>query len=423
MRILHTADLHLGQIIYRHYERADEHRHFFTQLEEWIVTYKPDALVVSGDVFDVQQPSAATWRAFNDFFVGIRRRFPKLHIAIAAGNHDSPSRLQSHSGVWKLADVSLVGTPPPPVPSSSATGWEERFIVRLSSGYIILLPYMASDRGEAARHLQEYVARENTGGLPVVMTAHLAVTGSDTRGHDFDIGTLRAVEVADLGEDYDYLALGHIHKAQTIGHSSGDPLEGFHGTAPVARYSGSPVHVSDAEAYPHSVSLVDIDSHGGTVDIKPLRVNQLRHFLTLPSPGKEAFDSEKLALREISRFISVNDGCYLRLRISDKADLAPDFTSKVYSLIEESGKDIRYNPRMLVVATAEDEPEAAEVRGILQEAEDFREMQNPLEFVRMTIDRYPDLDPDTLDEAFSEIEEELRRMQEESNPSSKRKAT
>ena len=57
MKILHTADLHLGQIIYQNYDRSDEHRYFFSQLERWCREERPDALVVSGDVFNPERDS------------------------------------------------------------------------------------------------------------------------------------------------------------------------------------------------------------------------------------------------------------------------------------------------------------------------------------------------------------------------------
>ena len=91
MKIIHTADLHLGQVIYQNYDRADEHRHFFHQLAEWCKQEKPDALLVSGDVFDIQQPSAATKKAFTDYFVSLHQSCPTMHIIITAGNHDSAS--------------------------------------------------------------------------------------------------------------------------------------------------------------------------------------------------------------------------------------------------------------------------------------------------------------------------------------------
>ena len=64
MKILHTADLHLGQVIYQNYDRSDEHQHFFRQLEQWCKEEQPDALLVSGDVFDIQQPSATVKKTY-----------------------------------------------------------------------------------------------------------------------------------------------------------------------------------------------------------------------------------------------------------------------------------------------------------------------------------------------------------------------
>ena len=112
MKILHTADLHLGQVIYQNYDRSDEHRHFFHQLEQWCEEEKPDALLVSGDVFDIQQPSATVKKAFTDYFVHLHQVCPQMHIVITAGNHDSASRIQADSSVWKLANAHLIGTPP-----------------------------------------------------------------------------------------------------------------------------------------------------------------------------------------------------------------------------------------------------------------------------------------------------------------------
>ena len=125
MRILHTADLHFGQNIYQHYERLDEHLHFFSQLRKWIETYSPDALLISGDIYDVAQPAASVWSAFNSEIVELRRSFPFLAIVMVAGNHDSASRIESHSKVWDIAGVTMVGTPPPLL-HAATKGWEER---------------------------------------------------------------------------------------------------------------------------------------------------------------------------------------------------------------------------------------------------------------------------------------------------------
>ena len=82
MKILHTADMHLGQVLYQNYDRRDEHEHFFSQLTRWCQEENPDALLVSGDIFDIQQPSASTKKVFNDYFADLHRTCPMMKIVI-----------------------------------------------------------------------------------------------------------------------------------------------------------------------------------------------------------------------------------------------------------------------------------------------------------------------------------------------------
>ena len=137
MKIIHTADLHIGQIIYQNYDRSDEHQHFFRQLEEWCKAENPDALLISGDVFDIQQPSASTKRAFTEYFVQLHQSCPDMCIVITAGNHDSASRIQADSAVWKLANTYLVGTSPSMELLETDSDWQDNYIIALEKGYIV----------------------------------------------------------------------------------------------------------------------------------------------------------------------------------------------------------------------------------------------------------------------------------------------
>lgn len=390
MKLLHTSDLHIGQTLYDWYDRADEHAHFFAQLERWCADERPDALIVSGDIFHTAQPSAASWRLFTESFVRLRRAAPDMAIVIVAGNHDSPSRIESDAALWGLTEARLVGTPPPQDIGGEA--WKERFIVRLPVGYIIALPYMPTPRTDAAQALLDTIADENTAGLPVVMTGHAAIAGCDTTGHDFDIGTLRAQSPDTFGSGYDYLALGHIHRPQTIGS---------------ARYAGSALHVSHDEAYPHTVSIVSIDRHGGIVRIGERRIDELRHFHTLPAGG--AFATADEALAALAKFGDDGGQGYFRLRMKANASLPSDFHNRVYQTIESYAGRLRYNPR----TTIEGEDTAAEPADKPRfEVAELQQMDNPLDFIVRTIDRYPELDIEQVREACAEIEQELKLMDE-----------
>ena len=166
MKILHTADLHLGQIIYQNSDRTDEHQHFFRQLETWCREEQPDALLVSGDIFDIQQPSASVKKAFTEYFVRLHTACPDMRIIIVAGNHDSASRLQADNAVWKFANTTLIGLAPSNELLKGPDGWQDNYIVRLSTGFVIALPYMIGERRDLLQCLLDYVQEQNTANLP-----------------------------------------------------------------------------------------------------------------------------------------------------------------------------------------------------------------------------------------------------------------
>lgn len=407
MKILHTADLHIGQSIYQNYERADEHDHFFAQLKRWCVTHQPDVLLVSGDVFDIQQPSAVTKKSFTDYFVDIHRACPEMAIVITAGNHDSASRIQADSAVWALANTTLVGMPPAAVPTGK---WEEQYVVRLESGYVVAMPFMNNERRETLQHLLDYVAQENTEGKPVVMMGHTAVAGLDITGHDFEIGKLKTQDTASFGTGFDYLALGHIHKPQTIGHQEDAFETEVSYPAPVVRYSGSALHVSCDETYPHSVSLVEIDHHGGMVSIQQLTIDELRHFYVLPEDGSSLNDADA-ALAAIADFCKTHKRGYIRLRADYKTDLPSNFNQMVYDMLADTNDEVRYNPK--VIWTGHTAESIAEQAKPTFEVADLQQMTDPMIFIEKTIDQYPTLNLDEVRKAFAEVEVEMRRMHEE----------
>ena len=409
MKFLHTADLHLGQIMYQNYGREDEHRHFFEQLERWCGEYQPDALLVSGDIFDIQQPSAATKHAFNEYFVDLHHRYPEMCIVVTAGNHDSASRIQADNVVWQLGNVTLVGRPPASGCTQLPDGWQEEYIVRLEGkGYIISLPYMVGSKREVMQRLLDYVAHDNQQGLPVVMMGHTAVVGTDYTGHNFDIGNLQALDIEELGKGYDYVALGHIHRPQTIGHLQDEQETESVYPAGTIRYSGSALHVSCDECYPHTVSLVEIEKHGGEVRLKRLRIDELRHFYELPTDHSAHSCNE--ALEALKTFAQEGGRGYFRFKMDYSTDIPSDFNQQVYELLEEYNNELRYNPK-IIWTDIPDKQESAE--RLVFDVPDLQQMTNPMEFIEKTIDHYSGLTLDEIRGAFDEIETECRHMQEE----------
>ena len=420
MKILHTADLHLGQIIYQNYDRSDEHQHFFKQLEKWCIDEQPDALLLSGDVFDIQQPSATVKKTFTDYFVHLHQLCPQMHIVITAGNHDSASRIQSDHSVWKLANAHLVGTPPAYNAQELTDGWQWQFIVKMESGYIVALPYMTGERQQTIQSILDKVAEDNANGLPVVMMAHQAVTGVDVTGHNIEIGKLKTQAVGSFGIGFDYLALGHIHKPQTLARQEDCMKDSVTYPAPVARYSGSALHVSCDETYPHTVSMVEIDRHNGDVSIRQLRIEELRHFYVLPLDDA-SFTSADEAMNAMSEFVSKGERGYLRFRFDISTDLPSNFSQMVYDDLAKYNEEWRYNPK--IIWTGQDEAQQQEKEKPKFDVADLQQMTDPMEFIERTKDQYPGLDLDDVRQAFEEVKAEMLLLKEEETKKSKKSKT
>lgn len=94
MKLLHTADWHLGHRLHGH-ERYFEHRSFLDWFMREISERVIDGLLVAGDVFDTANPSATSWQLFYQFLATLRQQRPHLNVIIIAGNHDSPSKLDA----------------------------------------------------------------------------------------------------------------------------------------------------------------------------------------------------------------------------------------------------------------------------------------------------------------------------------------
>ena len=291
-------------------------------------------------------------------------------------------------------------------------------MVRLDSGYIIALPYMSGDRTDLHQSILDWVDKENKEGKPVVMMGHLAVTGMDPSGHNIEIGKISTQSVESLGSGYDYLALGHIHKPQTIGHQDDALKEDVTYPSGVVRYSGSALHVSCDEKYPHTVSIVEIQSRGGDVRIRQVRIDELRHFYELPLDGG-SFSSEEEAFNAIKEYAEEYGKGYFRLRFDYAAALSSNFTNAVYDLLAAYGDEVRYNPKHIWSGAPSDEEKAEKPTF---EVAELQQMTDPMSFIEKTKDQYPDLTLDEIREAFKEAKEEMERLEREEDEAEKAKA-
>src|SRR5574344_1061781 len=109
MKVLHTADWHLGHQLYG-MERMSEHRDFLLQLKDIVAEERPAVMVVSGDIFNTAVPSNAVAGLYTEALLSVHKACPQMRIVVIAGNHDSAGRLEIDRNLWELAGVQVIGS-------------------------------------------------------------------------------------------------------------------------------------------------------------------------------------------------------------------------------------------------------------------------------------------------------------------------
>ena len=323
MKILHTSDWHLGHTLYN-YDRTEEQQAMLEQMVSIVEEQKPDVFLLCGDVYHTPQPSAAVQTMLSDGLVKIHEANPQMTIVMTAGNHDSGTKHEIFQTPWKALKVYAIG-------QLEKEDLDEHIIEVSGKGWIVAVPY-ANERNIPEGFFQQLldrVAERNNENLPVVMTAHTTVKGCDFTGHDhateYTVGGIDSLELEEMGEGYDYLALGHIHHEQFV-HS------GKHNV----RYSGTPLPVSFDENFTHSVSTVEIDKHGETPAIKEIEIQNPHPLVTLPTDGLATWEEAKGLLSKFPDDIPA----YIRLNVEIEDFLPVEANAEAASMTE--GKQCRF---------------------------------------------------------------------------------
>ncbi len=298
MKLLHTSDWHLGQQFFN-YSRIEEHRYFLCQLADIVEREQPDIMVVSGDIYHVSNPSAEAVQLFVDGLLDVTSRNKRMRTFITAGNHDSALRLESDKSLWKRNNVTISGIFPR---NEDATLAPEKFIHKVDGvAYIVAVPFVNPrfvDYADCFSKIDDAVEKLNEEGLPVVYMAHVGVGASDALpSGEIGIGGVDLVPLSSFGRQYDYLALGHIHKPMFLGGSDGR-----------ARYCGTPLAVSFDEIHGHGIDIVEIE-HGQKPQVHTIEIEQQRNVLTIPAeptPFNLAIEALRNLPSECTDYVCLN---------------------------------------------------------------------------------------------------------------------
>ena len=279
MRILHTADWHLGKQLHK-YSLEEDHRLFLDWLGSMIEERGIDLLLVSGDVFDTAFPSHS---ALTQYYTLLQKMIGRqCPVVITGGNHDSPGVLNAPREVLRGLDVRVVGC--------ATENCDDELLIFDKYGLAIAaVPYLRdvdlrrsvsgqsyTERAEAIRqgirqHYQRLadLHKERYKDLTLIGMGHLHVSGalvSESERETHSIGGLAAFGCEHFPEGFEYMALGHIHKPQKLTDS--------------IRYSGSPIPLSFSERLDPKFVLELTLENGKVQSVETLRVPAFRELRT-----------------------------------------------------------------------------------------------------------------------------------------------
>lgn len=281
MRLLHTSDWHLGHTL-KEVPRDYEHAAFLAWLLETCAREAPDVLVITGDVFDSATPPASAERMWFELIAAARRARPAMDIIAIAGNHDSPARLGAASSVLRELGVHVIGG----LPRKDGALDLDRILIPVAGGrgIVAAVPFLrpvdvatdvedplAAVYGEV---MQAARARRRADQALIVL-GHLYVTGAEPSylsERRVSIGGQESASLRLFPDDIDYVALGHMHRAQRVGRDT-------------IRYAGAPIALSlDEAGYRHQVIVVDF-AGGRVSEMRSLDVPQVIEIVRVPKRG------------------------------------------------------------------------------------------------------------------------------------------
>ena len=272
MRLLHTADWHLGRLLHN-LSLLDDQRLMLDQLLDIVDREKVDAVLIAGDIYDRSVPPAAAVALLDDVLYALCET-RGLPVVIISGNHDGARRLGfgarqlRQTGLYIVSDLDAAFTPV----TLSAGGVEvDVFGIPYADPEHVRSRFGADVRDFDAAHgyLLERIDEQRDPRRRAVLMSHCFVAGGSASDSERPLTLGGAESVAwEPMRHFDYVALGHLHGPQYRGEKH-------------IRYSGSLLKYSFSEAgHNKGVTLVDIDA-GGVTNIAHIALTPERNVRVL----------------------------------------------------------------------------------------------------------------------------------------------
>ena len=354
MKFAHIEDLHIGKRVHD-FSMLEDQRYILEEMLRIFDEEKVDGVLIAGDVYDKTVPSAEAVQVFDDFITKLAKM--EMPIYMISGNHDSAERLAFGAQLFENDGVYIS-----PVYEGEVKKVEVEDVYGTVN--IWLLPFLkpatvrhALQREDINTYEEGVVAALQGCEIDTeqrnILVAHQFVTGADrSDSEETSVGGLDNVS-AEVFEDFDYVALGHIHRAQKMGRET-------------LRYSGTPLKYSFSEAdHKKSVTILELLEKGRVeihvVPLVPRRDMRKMRGTYMEVTAKDAYTEE-------------NKMDYLQITLTDEEDV-PGALQKlrtVYSnlmRLEYDNARTRENREVQAV-------EAQEQKSELELFEEFYELLN-----------------------------------------------
>ena len=356
MKLFHLSDLHIGKRV-NEFSMIEDQKYILKRILDLAEEEKPDGIILAGDIYDKQIPSAEAVQVFDEFITRLAGR--AIPVFIISGNHDSAERLAFGGRLLNSRGIYLS-----PVYEGSVTKIPLKD--QYGTVWIHLLPFI---RPSTVRHVFEneadLVTDVQTAAETVIrhmeidlkdrniLVAHQFVTGaSRCESEDVQVGGLDNIDAA-VFTPFDYTALGHIHSPQNVGTDR-------------VRYCGTPLKYSCSEVdQEKSITVVELEKKG-TVRTSLLPLKPLRDMRKLRGTYLE--------LNARSFYRDMNREDYIQVTLTDEDDV-PDGLQKL-RVIYPNIMQLLYDNQRTKTTQEVDAAQAVEKKTEMELFYEFYELQN-----------------------------------------------
>lgn len=354
MKFLHISDLHIGKRV-NEFSMLEDQQYILTKIINIIDAEKPDAVFICGDVYDKSVPSAEAVTLFDDFLVRIVNR--NIKVFIISGNHDSPERMAFGSRIMNARGVYIspvYGKEMEPIKLEDENGTINIYLLPfIKPAHIrMCFPEEVIESYADAVKIAINNMKINKDQRNILLT-HQFVTGSErSESEDISVGGSDNVP-ASVFSDFDYIALGHIHRPQNVWRET-------------LRYCGTPLKYSFSEARDQkSVTLIEMMEKDNiiirTVDLIPKRDMKEIKGTYIDITSKKYYES-----------FSLDD--YYHITLTDEEDV-PDAMNKL-RIIYKNIMRLDYDNKRTAQSTTFSGSENVENKLPIDLLSEFYQLQN-----------------------------------------------